>query len=66
MRRHDDTALPHRPIHDGKVMVAEAAWHHRHRVTDDMFVSCMAGGHQWVTVGKYRLYSPLRGARGRG
>ena len=22
-----------------------------------MFVSCMAGRHQWVTVGKYRLYS---------
>ena len=28
-----------------------------------MFVSCMAGRHQWVTVGKYRLYSPLGSQR---
>ena len=56
--RHDDTQLlPHHPIHD------RGSWHHRHHVTDDMFVSCMACRHQWGTVGKYRLYSPLGSQR---
>ena len=56
--RHDDTQLlPHHPIHD------RGSWHHRHRVADDMFVSCMACRHQWGTVGKYRLYSPLGSQR---